>query len=152
MHYEKLADATDSFVSTIYHVLEQLGDAVKSDKGMVKFISEKIRQEIVGMVDRYQELTRSTSDAVAQLANIDLRSRADSALEKWMAKYGAELVDFDGDELSGTLRFDTLLSWGEPRRRTPRGRCSGKTPRTAPQFQVIHVNRRHHRVRTQDLL
>ncbi|WP_281195804.1 hypothetical protein [Halorubrum sp. F4] len=107
-HYQELADETDSSVSTIYRVLDQLGDAVKSDAGMVKFTSEKIRQEIIGMVERLDGLKESTADRVAELANIDLRSRADSALEKWMATYGADLVNVDGDD--ATLRFDTLLS------------------------------------------
>ncbi|MFA9517570.1 hypothetical protein ACERIT_10195 [Halopenitus sp. H-Gu1] len=108
MHYEELAEKTDSSVSTIYRVLERFGEIVESDRGMVKFTSQKIRQEIVGMVDRLEELKESTAERVAELANVDLRSRADSALEKWMARYGATLVDVDGDER--TLRFDTLLS------------------------------------------
>lgn len=108
IHYSELADETGTSVSTIYRVLDELGEAVKSDRGMVQFTSEKIRQEIIAMVDRFEELTNNTVDAVAELANIDLRSRADSAVEKWMAKYGADLVDVDAD--GGTLRFDAVLS------------------------------------------
>jgi hypothetical protein len=107
-HYTEIADETDNSVSTIYRALEQLGELVESERGIVRFTSEKIRQEIIGMVDRLDELKESTADRVAELANIELRSSADSAVEKWMAKYGAELVDFDGD--GGTLRFDTLLT------------------------------------------
>lgn len=110
MHYEKLAEKTDSSISTIYRVIDQFGDAVKSDRGEVKFTSEKIRQEIIGLVDRLEELKESTAERVAELANVDLRSRADSALQKWMAKYGAEIVDIDTDDFSGTIRFDVLLS------------------------------------------
>jgi len=108
MHYQELADETGTSVSTIYRVLDQLGDAVKSDRGMVKFTSEKIRQEIIGLVDRLDEIVGDTAERVAQLANVDLRSRAGSALEKWMAKYGVELRDTeDGD---ATIRIDTALS------------------------------------------
>jgi len=107
-HYREIADETDNSVSTIYRALEQLGELVESERGIVRFTSEKIRQEIIGMVDRLDELKESTADRVAELANIELRSSADSAVEKWMAKYGADLVDFDGD--GGTIRFDTLLS------------------------------------------
>ena len=108
IHYSELAAQTDSSVSTIYRALDQLGDLVESERGMVQFSSQKIRQEIVGMVNRLEELKESTADRVAELANIDLRSRADSAIEKWMAKYGAELVDIDGQ--GRTLRFDTILT------------------------------------------
>ncbi len=108
MHYQELADETGTSVSTIYRVLDQLGDAVKSDRGMVKFTSEKIRQEIIGLVDRLDEIVGDTAERVAQLANVDLRSRAGSALEKWMAKYGVELRDTeDGD---ATIRIGTALS------------------------------------------
>ncbi|QSG02533.1 DUF7845 domain-containing protein [Natranaeroarchaeum sulfidigenes] len=106
VHYNDLAEMTGSSTSTIYRVLDQLGDAVKSDNGMVKFSSEKIRQEVVGMVDRLDDIVDDTAARLAELANVDLRSRAGSALEKWMAKYGAEFVDRDG----GTIRFDTVLS------------------------------------------
>lgn len=108
IHYSELAAQTDSSVSTIYRALDQLGDLVESERGMVQFSSQKIRQEIVGMVNRLEELKESTADRVAELANIDLRSRADSAIEKWIAKYGAELIDIDGQER--TLRFDTILT------------------------------------------
>ena len=107
-HYQELADRTDRSVSTIYRVLDELKGVVESDRGMIKFSSQKIRQEITGMVDRLNELKESTAERVAQLANVDLRSRADSALEKWAAKYGAEIAQMDGD--GGTLRFDTLLT------------------------------------------
>jgi len=108
MHYQELADETGASVSTIYRVLDQLGDAVESDHGHLKFTSEKIRQEIVGLVDRLDEIVGSTAERVAQLANIDLRSRAGSALEKWMARYGVEFVN-DGDG-EATVRIDTVLS------------------------------------------
>lgn len=107
-HYTELAEETDSSISTIYRALDQLGELVESDRGMVRFTSKKIRQEISGMVNRLEELKESTAKRVAELANIELRSSADSAMEKWMAKYGAELIDIEGD--GGTVRFDTLLT------------------------------------------
>lgn len=109
-HYHDLADSTDSSVSTIYRILDEMEEVVKSDVGMVKFTSEKIRQEIMGMVDRLNDMKDSTADRIAELANIDLRSRADSALEKWMATYGARLVNARGGDEAQTIRFDALLS------------------------------------------
>lgn len=109
-HYEEIADRTDYSISTIYRALDQVKGILESDNGAVKFTSQKIRQEIVGMVDRFQELTSNTADRVAELANVELRSRAGSAWEKWAAKYGAELIDFDQADRTGTIRFDTILS------------------------------------------
>jgi hypothetical protein len=108
MHYQDLADETGASISTIYRVLDQLGDAVESDHGVVKFTSEKIRQEIIGLVNRLDEVVGSTAERVAHLANIDLRSRAGSALEKWMARYGVEFVE--QDHTGGTVRIETVLS------------------------------------------
>ena len=109
VHYEELAAETNSSISTIYRVIDQLGDAVESDYGRVRFTSEKIRQEIVGMVTRLEELMGSTAERMADLANVELRSASSSALDQWMAKYGAEILDH-GDFGGGTIRFDTILS------------------------------------------
>jgi hypothetical protein len=108
-NYAQLADETDNSVSTIYRVLDEMGGLLESDRGHIDFTSNKIREEIVGMIDRLEELKNDTADRVAQLANVELRSRAGSAFEKWCAKYGAELVDYDGEN-DGTIRIDTLLT------------------------------------------
>ena len=82
---------------------------IKSDRGMVEFISEKIRQDIVGMVGRLEELTQSTAERVAELANIDLQSCADSALKKWMAKDGANPVDIDTSSMAAHSLLITTI-------------------------------------------
>ena len=108
-NYTELADRTDTSVSTIYRVLDEMSGILQSDRGFVDFTSDKIREEIVGMVDRLDQLKNDTADRVAQLANVELRSAASSAFEKWAAKYGAELVDYDGEN-DGTIRIDTVLT------------------------------------------
>lgn len=107
-NYRDLAKETDKSVSTIYRVLEEMSGILESDRGFVDFTSDKIREEIVGMVDRLETLKNDTADRVAELANVELRSQASSAFEKWAAKYGAELVDYDSTE--GTIRIDTVLT------------------------------------------
>lgn len=96
----------DSSVSTIDRILDELVGVIKSDRGMVEFIGEKICQVIVDMVGRLEELTQSTAERVAELANIDLQSCADSAL-KWMAKDGANLVDIDTSSMAAHLLLIT---------------------------------------------
>lgn len=106
--YRQLAERTDQSVSTIYRVLDEMKGILESDRGFVDFTSDKIREEIVGMVERLDQLKNDTADRVAELANVELRSQASSAFEKWAAKYGAELVDYDDSE--GTIRIDTVLT------------------------------------------
>ena len=99
----------DSSVSTIDRPLDEMMGVIKSDRGMVEFISEKIRQDIVGMVGRLEELTQSTAERVAELANIDLQSCADSALKKWMAKDGANPVDIDTSSMAAHSLLITTI-------------------------------------------
>ena len=59
------------------------------------------------IVERVEETVGSGIERVAKLANIETRSSADSAIQRWMDKYGAQF-DLNGDR--GKIRFDTVLS------------------------------------------
>jgi hypothetical protein len=116
MHYGEIADETGYSVSQIYRALEEVGDVVVNDAGIVRFYSEKIKQEIAGIVERVESFVESGVEAVARLANVETRSAADSAIQRWMAKYGAELLE--GSDERGKIRLDTVLadakSYGAP--------------------------------------
>jgi len=107
-HYSDLADETGYSISQIYRALEEIGGAVVNDNGAVRLFSEKIKQDVQALVESVEEAVTSGVSRIASLAAVDRRSAADSAFQKWCAKYG---VDFqrvaDGD---GQLRFDTVLS------------------------------------------
>lgn len=117
VHYEELADENDYSVSQVYRVLEEIGDLVVNDNGLVRYYSETIKQEITAIVERIEDFVADGVEAVARLAGVETRSAADSAIQQWMHKYGAAFEDGDGD--SGTLRFDTVLatakSYGAPK-------------------------------------
>jgi hypothetical protein len=105
VHYSELADETGYSVSQIYRALEEVGEIVVNDNGLVRYYSEKIREEIVAIVERVESFVGDGIESVARLAGVETRSAADSAIQRWMDTYGAS---FDHDD--ETIRFDTLLS------------------------------------------
>jgi hypothetical protein len=110
VHYKEVADEADYSVSQVYRALDEIGDLVVNDNGLVRFYSEKIKQEITGIVERIEDFVIDGIDAVARLANIETRSSADSAMQRWMSKYGAEFEETTSEDDRGTLRFDTVLA------------------------------------------
>lgn len=116
VHYGAVADETGYSVSQVYRALDEIGDAVVNDNGLVRFFSKKIRQEITAIVERIESFVEDGISAVARLANVETRSSADSAIQRWMSKYGASFENVDED--GGKLRFDTVLaevkSYGAP--------------------------------------
>jgi hypothetical protein len=115
-HYEELADDTGYSVSQVYRALEEIGDLVVNDNGLVRYYSETIKQEITAIVERIEDFVADGVEAVARLAGVETRSAADSAIQRWMHKYGAAFEE--ADDGRGTLRFDTVLatvqSYGAP--------------------------------------
>lgn len=109
VHYEELADESGYSVSQMYRALEEIGDVVVNDNGLVRFYSEKIRQEITAIVERLEDFVADGVNAVARLAGVETRSSADSALQRWMDTYGVEF-ERAADDDQGTLRIDTVLS------------------------------------------
>jgi hypothetical protein len=108
-HYEEdLAEETGYSVSTIYRALQAVSDQVVNDNGLVRFYSEKIRQEIQGIADMVEDVLGDGVEAVARLANVETRSSADSAFQRWMDKYGVSLEEIS--EEGGKIRFDTVMS------------------------------------------
>lgn len=108
-HYTDVADETGYSISRIYEAIAELGDLVESDNGTVAILSEKVRQEVAAIADHLGDIVRRTADRIAALCDVDIRGVGDSALEKWLAKYGGEFRDLTGDR-DGVIRIDTVLS------------------------------------------
>jgi hypothetical protein len=105
VHYTTLADDTGYSVSQVYRALEEIDDVIETDNGLVRFYSQKIREEITAVVQRVEDLVGEGIEAVARLAGAGQRAVEDSALQRWMDRFG---VEFDLDD--ETIRIDTLLS------------------------------------------
>lgn len=110
VHYETISEKTGYSISSVYRALEDLGEVVESDVGRFKFASAKLRQEVTRLVDSLDDMIESTADRVAEIAGVELRSRASSALDKWLAEYGAEIDGLAETDEQTTIRFDTLFS------------------------------------------
>jgi len=107
--YDELADETGYSISQIYRSLDEVGGAVVNDNGAVRLFSEKVRQEIQALVEKVEKSVSSGVARVSQLAAVDRRSAADSAFQKWCAKYGVEFQKAV-EASDGRLRFDAVLS------------------------------------------
>ncbi|WP_050037932.1 MULTISPECIES: helix-turn-helix domain-containing protein [unclassified Haloarcula] len=110
MPAQDLADATDTSLSTVYRMLQRLEGVVTSDNGHVRFVSEKLRQEVRGLVESVEHAIDSAADRAARIVDIDVRQSASSAFDRWLAKYGAEFEAPDHDGQRPVVRIDTVLS------------------------------------------
>lgn len=87
--------------STLYECLDRLDGILESDDGVVRFVSEHIRQEVSALVERVDRVVDSAADAVAGLLDLDRETirQEGGALQSWLAEYGAELVDREGTDV-----------------------------------------------------
>ena len=105
-----LADEAGVSLSTLYRALQRMDGILESDNGHVRFVSEKLRQELRAVVEAVEDGIESAADRAAQLLDYDVRQSASSAFDRWLAKYGAE---FEAPEHEGdrpVVRIDTVLS------------------------------------------
>lgn len=105
----QLADKTDMSISTVYRMLQRLEGVVTSDNGHVRFVSEKLRQEVRGLVESVEHAIDSAADRAARLVDMDVRQSASSAFDRWLSKYGAQF-DTDHNGQRPVVRIDTVLS------------------------------------------
>ena len=106
----QVADDTGYHVSTVYRAIKEVGELVVNDNGMVRMYSEKIRQEIEAVAERLESQVMSAANRVAKLCQVETRSAADSALQRWMDKYGVTFEELNDLEERGHIRIDTVLS------------------------------------------
>lgn len=109
-HVNEIADDTGYSISQIYRAIDEVGEIVVNDNGLVRLFSEKIRQEIQAIAEHIEDEVISAANRVAKLCGVETRSAADSALQRWMDKYGVEFLDVSNDDRDGRLRIDTVLS------------------------------------------
>lgn len=105
----ELEDETGRATSTLYRALKRMNGIVQNDRGRVSFTSKKVEQEIAAVVESAEYQIENATDRVANLLDVELRSSASSAWEKWCRKYGAQITSEPTDQQL-TVRIDTVLS------------------------------------------
>lgn len=62
-------------------------------------------------VETWDDFKSSTVQKAEQLLDVEIRSKSNSAFERWLAKYGAEFTD-PGEDGDGppVIRIDTVLT------------------------------------------
>lgn len=101
MHYERLADETDTSSSTVYRAAETFDDVLQKADGVIDFADEFMREkfeDLFGMLADAAEWVDNGLEAVQE--GEDLLA-ADSAFAKWARRYGASVAgDRDGLEIT----------------------------------------------------
>jgi hypothetical protein len=98
-HYEALAEDSDTSSSTIYRLLDRLSALLDSENGIVQFADDVTRDHVQSIVEPLRETADWASDALRQAVDHESllgRRGSDgepSALEKWLARHGIDLVD-----------------------------------------------------------
>jgi len=105
----EVADAAGVGLSTVYRCLQRLEGVVTSDNGHVRFVSEKLRQEVRAIVESAEAKIDNAATRAAELVDMDVRQSASSAFDRWLAKYGAEFNAPDTEGGRSTVRIDTVL-------------------------------------------
>jgi predicted transcriptional regulator len=104
---DRLARDTDYSLSTVYRALDRLDGILESDHGTIRFVSQKLAEEIRGIVDTIDRQIEEAANRVGRVYDQARAHSTDSALGKWLARYDAEL-ELDGER--PTVRIDTCLS------------------------------------------
>jgi len=107
---ERLADETETSLSTVYRCLDRMDGILTSDNGHVQFVSERLQSDVRAMVESVEETIASAADRVAELVDYDVRQAASSAFDRWLAKYDGEFQPPRGDRDKPRIRLDTFLS------------------------------------------
>jgi hypothetical protein len=118
-HVSEVAEATDTSLSTVYRVLQQMDGVLESENGHVQFVSEALRKEVRGIVQSVEHAIESAADRAAELVQMDLQQSASSAFDRWLAKYGADIDWPETDSGEVRVRVDTLLSTMNDSRPSP---------------------------------
>lgn len=92
-HYDDIADEADRSSSTVYRAAQQFADVLEIVDGSIQYADDVVRQEIEGIVDRYQSARDSAADALRATAESDIpvgetHDGEPSALESWMNRHG----------------------------------------------------------------
>ncbi|SDJ33760.1 hypothetical protein SAMN05216226_102190 [Halovenus aranensis] len=107
---DDLAESSGYSLSTIYRALQRLDGVLENREGHVRFVSQKIAEEIRGIVQSAEHAIESAADRAAKLFDIEVNQSANSAVSRWLAEYGAEFIPPEGETDRGKVRIDTLMS------------------------------------------
>jgi transposase len=109
-HVDDLAESSGYSLSTIYRALQRLDGVIESRQGHVRFVSQKIAEEIRGIVQSTEHAIESAADRAAKLFDIDVNQSSNSAVSRWLAEYGAQWIPPEDVDGRGKIRIDTIMS------------------------------------------
>jgi len=105
------AEETDRSLSTIYRALDRLGDLLRNDSGTLSFVSEKLQQELSGVLSETESALESGVRRLCELLDLDPRQleQKGSAWQKWLARWGAEAVEHGDQSDRMLIKISTMM-------------------------------------------
>ena len=98
--------------STVYRGLKKLKGVLQSDNGNVKYVSEKIRQQVTEIISVTEDVIESKTQILEDVLSVDPRdlARTGRAWQNWMNRYGVQLVERRDKPMKIRLR-ELLSMW-----------------------------------------
>lgn len=110
VHIEDVAEGTGYGLSTVYRALQRLEGVLESRDGHLRFMSQKIAEEIRGLVRSTEYKIENAADRAAALFDLDVNQAANSAMSRWLAEYGAAFDAPDDPDERPRIRIDTIMA------------------------------------------
>ncbi|WP_132060226.1 DUF7845 domain-containing protein [Halorussus amylolyticus] len=106
---ELLGDTDIESMSTIYRCLDRMDGLLENQNGNVRWISEKIKQEVREIIEIASEHVETAATAAARVLDMDPEQLKEqgSAFQSWLNRYAVDLLEEDGDL---TLKIQATLS------------------------------------------
>lgn len=111
VHVSELAEEVGS-QSTLYRALDSLNGVLQSDNGNVKYVSEKIRQQVREVLETMKDTIEPKLQILEDQLNVDPRDleRKGRAWQNWLQRYAADIDMNGGPNGSPEIRVRELLS------------------------------------------
>lgn len=106
MHYERLAEETETSSSTVYRAMETFDDVLQTANGVLDFADEFMREKFEDLFGMLADAAEWVEDGIEAVRDGDELLAADSAFAQWARRYGAT-VSGDHDGLEITLNAGT---------------------------------------------
>jgi transposase len=109
MDRDRLAEKTGWSMSTLYRAIDRLDGAIESRNGHFRFASRELRREFQALLEHMEDTAPTVKRQTERWLDVEIRSKSNSAFERFLAKYGGESKQYD-DQDQPVIRIGTVLS------------------------------------------
>lgn len=105
------AEETDFSLSTIYRAQDRLSELLRNENGTLSFISEKIRQDLMAVLNETESALESGVRRLCRLLDVDPRQleQDGSAWQRWATKWGADILEHGDKNDRMLIKVKTMM-------------------------------------------